>query len=963
MKAKRKRTSARPSTPGPKKRKPRPRSAANIAAARGRPKVQQVLTPQRTALIHGQQIEGSQLEIETAAWDGRGFARLCNAVAWALTWRSGPSSIPAFTERVDVADNGVDAEWSRAFPDKTVPSDGLIRPGLNVQQYKKRTGGPANRGSVIARLKTDLRRALLAVEKLLGQQVASYVLWVNVDITPEQKQALRAEILLGLNAARKRTMRVEIVGAADLASMLNDLPHLRSAFLVRSSFQDWGTAFEAHRAQSIQLGDGASLPDLVGRSEPLDGLRQAVDDAAVRVLVLTGAHMVGKTRLALEATRHRDVDVVACLDQAITADALQRLGREGREAVVLVHDADPDTAKRLIRDALALGSALKLVITLPTQDGDLAPNFGFDNRVQIVPVRPLDDEAARTLLTVALGKQRLDYGLESWILEQAGGIPGIILAAASLGAKLRPAAGRFAEQVGEAFETKLRRLLPSPDALRSMQAASLLTHVRIRDEPSELEALWQFAGLTPNAFFGAVGPLERAGFLTSGGSYREAGPRPLATRLAAAAVRGRAQEVVTLFGALPDGGRKRLLRRLAQVAREDAHPVWSLLFAPEGPLGSFDAVLANASVYRAAAPAGVRQAVAIVRDGLGAMTTEERRTIPGGATQELVWALQDMLGLAATSEGAFRSLALLAEVEDDRRNGSAYDALCEAAFPLNPQVPLPLATRLAVLRDMLLPSRTNAAAVAALDVAQSAAGRSGTSVLRSSRGAVPAGGYPSGLTYPDVFAYRRAVLDMIAHAARDPRPAVRRHAKSVWPRAAEGLVYDGGENAKAAVAAFRTIVDGILAEDDELPVAETVDVLAYARLNVEWVAGRPANADDVLPQLLALVGKLKTGGYGVQLKWRLGNGWRGIDDEEEEDEAARASPFEAKQREIEALAKTACSDPSKLTDKLLAWSSRARLRPWPCSGRPSARTTPTGIGRRLRSPPRARMMDALPSAI
>jgi hypothetical protein len=63
-------------------------------------------------LIHGQDISAGEIEREISSWDAVRFARLSNAVAWASTWRAA-QTLPAFTERVIVAANGIDAESLR----------------------------------------------------------------------------------------------------------------------------------------------------------------------------------------------------------------------------------------------------------------------------------------------------------------------------------------------------------------------------------------------------------------------------------------------------------------------------------------------------------------------------------------------------------------------------------------------------------------------------------------------------------------------------------------------------------------------------------------------------------------------------------------------------------------------------------------------------------------------------------
>jgi hypothetical protein len=74
-------------------------------------------------LLHGTEISADEIETEIARWSAERFVRLCNAVAWASSglkgWRQ---TIPVFTERVHVADNGIDAEWKRILTAGEAPT-------------------------------------------------------------------------------------------------------------------------------------------------------------------------------------------------------------------------------------------------------------------------------------------------------------------------------------------------------------------------------------------------------------------------------------------------------------------------------------------------------------------------------------------------------------------------------------------------------------------------------------------------------------------------------------------------------------------------------------------------------------------------------------------------------------------------------------------------------------------------
>jgi hypothetical protein len=63
------------------------------------------------AQVHGRAVISEEVERLTGRDFGPArFASMCNAITWASA-KKRPSSLPSFTERVNVGDNGVDAEW------------------------------------------------------------------------------------------------------------------------------------------------------------------------------------------------------------------------------------------------------------------------------------------------------------------------------------------------------------------------------------------------------------------------------------------------------------------------------------------------------------------------------------------------------------------------------------------------------------------------------------------------------------------------------------------------------------------------------------------------------------------------------------------------------------------------------------------------------------------------------------
>jgi hypothetical protein len=98
------------------------------------------LLPERfrgMAQVHGREVTSEGIERLTGRDFGpAGFASMCNVISWASA-KKRPSSLPSFTERVNVRDDGVDAQWDTELPEDDYSSP-LLGPGWNVFQYKQR---------------------------------------------------------------------------------------------------------------------------------------------------------------------------------------------------------------------------------------------------------------------------------------------------------------------------------------------------------------------------------------------------------------------------------------------------------------------------------------------------------------------------------------------------------------------------------------------------------------------------------------------------------------------------------------------------------------------------------------------------------------------------------------------------------------------------------------------------------
>src|SRR5918994_1382062 len=524
----------------------------------------------------------------------RRFASLCNAVVWGAAGAT-CTRLPSFTERVNVKDGGFDGEWTTERAEDA--SDGgspLLGPGLTAYQYKQRevTAGEG-RKKVFSKLKSNLKGAFEDLRRRTGRRPDRYVLLANVDLTPSApqkdekspKEELRDAILDGYDGAEEP--RVEIVGAAELAAFLNNLPHLRDAYLGPSGVVPVQEELTRHQ----QAGAIGKVVPLVGREAEVEVISSFLADPEARAMFVSGPQDMGKTRLALEvAAEERPVDtVVARRSRGLDRDDLAALRSSGSEVVVVVEDPGAAVADRLLDEVLGNGG-MKLIVTLPTSEGEPAPSYGqgtLGALVRNLRLEPLDDEDSRRLLGEA--GSRLGSGLEPWVVEHARGIPGVLLAAAAAGPDLkRGGAVPFAEKVGKAFESRVHREF-GRDALEALEVVSLLSPTGVRGRAKlELEALVGALGDGPtvHAVLRALDGLEEAGLVRSEGDYAEVIPEYLANHLAAATLKGRGGAPRSLLDTLGDSTRGRLLDRMKDLGGEEAAGFWDGLFGADGPLAN-----------------------------------------------------------------------------------------------------------------------------------------------------------------------------------------------------------------------------------------------------------------------------------------------------------------------------------------------------------------------------------------
>ncbi|QIN78289.1 hypothetical protein GBA65_06930 [Rubrobacter marinus] len=864
------------------------------------------------------------------------FASLCNAVAWAES-RKRARSLPSFTERVKAKDFGIDAEWDTEVADGEDKYP-LLGPGWNVYQYKMRDLSTTGRDKLISGLVSDLaggskkEAALADLYERTGRRPDRYVLFTNLDLTHRtvkegekgQKEKLKDAILDGYDDPEG--VRVEIVGAAELAASLNGLPHVRAAYFGGSRFS---TAQE-ELARHEKVGGLPERIALVGRDAESDRLRSFLEDPEARAMFISGSQDMGKSRIALEVTSaERPVDTVVALRPSdLGRDDLAALRSPGNEVVVLVEDPEVAVADKLLEEALG-GEGVKLLVTLPTAEDEPVPGYDRgDARVRHMQLGPLDDEDAKRLLKEAGAS--LSYAVERWVITRTGGNPGILLAAAEAGPDLQSGgAASLAQQVARSFEGRVRRDL-GEDALRALEVLSVLSLTGVRgDARAEIAAVVAALGDGPsvNAVLRELDRLEDASLVRMRGNYAEVTPPFFTNHLAARAFLGRDNAPAALLDTLVGDSRARLLERLRSIHGEVATRFWEGLFEREGPLRNLRSVSENLHLLVPAAAAMPEKAARLIEKSLSELDLEARRQVGGEVRRQIVYALQELLARERTAEAALRALAMLVEAENEDYGNNATGVFSESFRPIHPLVALPLDRRLGFLRRMMLDSGES------IGVRKAAAGAASEGlsmrgmVLYQGGGAEPLEGSPA-MTYGEAWDYFDGLVALLMEASRSEERPLAEVAGELLPR----TIADSALQARPekAVERMEEVVRSALRHEAPIPVPELLSQVERVerRLN-GMVKAHEANTDDEravkraeelrarTKKLEGLRTRIEQGDFRIQLE-RWAGPWAsgGV---EMVDDGSGGKVFRYVD-ELRRLAKEAAENPGKLSDEVLSWA-------------------------------------------
>src|SRR4029077_17664717 len=113
----------------------------------------------------------------------------------------------------------------------------IVGPGWNVFQYKKRDLIAQDRKRIISNIKSSLKGSLANLRRQGHKPPDRYILFLNVDLKHDQTLAVKNAILEGY--AHTYEVHVEVIGAAEIAAVLNSQPHLRAAYFSPLAFKTW----------------------------------------------------------------------------------------------------------------------------------------------------------------------------------------------------------------------------------------------------------------------------------------------------------------------------------------------------------------------------------------------------------------------------------------------------------------------------------------------------------------------------------------------------------------------------------------------------------------------------------------------------------------------------------------------------------------------------------------------------
>ena len=883
-------------------------------------------------LIHGQRILANEVEQETSKFSPKEFASLCNAIIWGISNKQ-CLSLPSFTERTNVKDGGIDAEWINEFSSDSGYTSPLIMGGWNVYQFKQRDISSSSRDNIFSNLKAGLKGEVNNIYLRTNHKPSQYIVFTNLDLThyteaqnaaKPQKKEIKESILEGYDQTEK--VHIEIIGAAEIAKFLDDLPHIRSGYFATNNFLIWEKAWL--REQKIKL-YGANV-DLIGRDDDLVKLKTIIDNPEVRAIIISGSHDIGKTRIALEITKHRPTQTVIALDpRSMNVSDLLGLGSTKRETIVIIEDPETKKIEDFINQSLS-SESLKLVITFPTSHHSPKHIFASDQRVQSHPLRELSEDDSRKLLRST--NADFDYRVESWIVKQAGGNPGIILQSANFGDKFREKAEDFIHVITSKFEEKIFNHY-GRDILNLLKLLSLLSYVGFRksasnndlDYSKELRIICKhFKIIDWNArLVDDIINLGADGIVQIRGLYVEVIPPLIANSLAIKLLQNDLSNLFRLFDELDQSGKIRLIERLVELPSHKVIGFWDNLFSATGLLKDFETALKNSQIFRLVASAVPDRVANLILNELETMSLELRQSIKFAERDVLIWAIEELIFREQYSSKGLKCLRLLAEPEIienlgyGNKGNSASSKFCQCFEPTHAQISLPLSRRLAFLKSIIAPENFIESQLLGIEVIKTVLNRWGYVFLHEESGSTLIE-TKDNITWGEVWEYREQFVHLLIELAESDHLKVANAAREAIPKAlAEFSLIQFSFD--LAISSFQKVVEWTVSNIIPIPISKLVGnlelVIKLRERNKEKADPETVlEIDKLLSAINDLLAQLNKADFSVRLKI-----WSGQWNPSHNDLSEDGSSINLIDKKAKELAKEVIGNPELLSDELWDW--------------------------------------------
>jgi hypothetical protein len=629
---------------------------------------------------------------------------------------------------------------------------------------------------------------------------------------------------------------------------------------MKHRIQQWRLCISVNKARELFKESSkkyGSEIEVIGREKEIGHLRSFFNDASIKAIIVFGPKDIGKTRLILESLSENTSHAIVKHAIELTVEKLESIITPKRTITLIIDDPQPNMLKSFVEICLK-NHGLKLIITAPNKDYSLET----DERIRHLEIKPLTEEDQSRLIDAK--RPGMDFGLKSWIIDNSGGNPGVLLLACNISQRIRTDSS-IVRNIGKEFE---KRVLESLDlkSANALKVLSLFTKVGIKGKvKAELMAICnEFKDIDSNGVLNCIDDLQSMGHVQINGRYAEVIPPIFANYLTVNLIAGKINNLDNLFNMLQGNAKDRLLKHLVACNSDEVVEFFDAFFEPERELGNWKNALKNMRLFRIVAAARPRRSAETIHSNLTEATQKEILLISGEERRELLWTLEELLFREETSLLALESISLLALAENENIGNSATGVFCECFIPFHPQLPISLKERENFISEMLLNSSPKESNLLALMAVELASERTGYTILRKTPGAMPFD-KPSKVTYGEIWNYQKSLINSVFDLRkRNPDDEVVQEASRLIPKLLRNYGIQNIDNAKYALSKYEEILEIIFSGNPDFKISEISSDLAFLREKMFEAGIKETN--DVVKYINRLLQKLDSADFDIKIK-------------------------------------------------------------------------------------------------